>query len=444
MIMFHTKKFFALLFAVLLFFPSQLAKTDAASTILSKTVEFFVGQDSAIRTSGEQFSFYFNNVFIPETPTVKSAIIEINGVSYNNAGIQTMNVDLQQGIAPAGAGVDYNLGAANKPRIFSLKYDAWQNGLGPVSNINIPGTYDYTLYLKGTSADSTGSFSISSAKLILTYEYSSPETDLIKTTKFFVEQKSDNISSGMENAKDFSISISEKQPEIKSVFIEVSGNAKGSGVGTVEISVVDQGSAANYAIYNLDLSPFPGKSKFTVFYDAAANIVSSDFPGVKYYTLYFKGAGFDTDLLRAKIIATYKYSTAIAGLPVSGYIISSTMDTQIIKGAAFNALMWQGNLNSGKVRLQIATSNCPGGQSDYPLCSIGNWGDINTPYAGPDCASSTYYEPLPDEPATITCANIHNNKRYFRYKATLCSSADCATSGLNTPEITDIIVNWSE
>lgn len=444
MIASRTKKIFALLFVILLLFQMELDRTDANSTTLNKTVEFFVGQDSVIRTSGEQFSFYSNNVFIPETPNVKSAIIEINGVSYNDAGIQTMNVDLQQGTAPAGAGVDYNLGAANKPRIFSLKYDAWQNGLGPVSNINIPGTYDYTLYLKGTSADSTGSFSISSAKLILTYEYSSPETDLIKTTKFFVEQKSDNIFSGMENAKDFSIYISEKQPEIKSVFVEVSGNAKGGGAGTIEISVADQGLGANYTVYNLDLSPISGKSKFTIFYNAITNIVSSDFPGTKYYTLYFKGTGFDTDLLRAKIIVTYKYSAASAGLPVSGYIISSTIDTQIVKGAAFNALMWQGNLNGGKTRLQIATSNCPGGQLDYPLCSTGSWGDINTPYTGPDCASATYYEPLPNEPAIINCPNLHNNKRYFRYKIMLCSSTDCVASGLSTPEVYDIIVNWSE
>lgn len=438
------KKYFVLAVLILISISFKSDQTEAVSNKLVKTVEFFVGQDSAIRTSGEQFSFYFNNVFISETPAVKSAIIEINGVSYNNVGTQTMNVDLQQGTAMSGAGVDYNLGATSRLRTFSLKYDGWQKGLGPMSNINIPGTYDYTLYLKGVSADGTGSFSISSAKLILTYEHSSLETDLVKTTKFFVEQKSNNISDGTENSKDFSISISEEQPEIKSVFIEVSGNAKGGGAGTIEISVTDQGLGANYAVYNLDLSPLSGKSKFTIFYDAITNIVSSDFPDTKYYTLYFKGTGFDTDLLRAKIIVTYKYSTAIAGLPVSGYIISSTIDTQIVKGAAFNALMWQGNLNGGKVRLQIATSNCPGGQSDYPLCSIGNWGDINTPYAGPDCASATYYEPLPDEPATITCANIHNNKRYFRYKAILCSSADCATSGLSTPEITDIIVNWSE
>jgi len=443
MIASHTKKIFALLFVVLLLFPMELTKTDAAMINLSKTVEFFIGQDATTRTSGEQFSFYFNNIFIPETPTVKSATIEISGISYSNTGIQTMNVDLQQGTALAGTGVDYNLGSTDKPRAFSLKYDAWQNGVGPMSDINLPETYDYTLYLKGTSVDSTGSFSISSAKLILTYEYSSSETDLIKTTKFFAEQKSNNIPSGTENAKDFSISISEKQLEIKNVFVEISGNAKGGGAGTIEISVVDQGLGANYTVYNLDLSPLSSKSKFTIIHDASTNIVSSDFPGEKYYTLYFKGTGFDTDLLKAKIIVTYKYSEASAGLPISGYIISSTIDTQIVKGAAFNALMWQGSLNGGKVRLQIATSNCSGGQSDYPLCSVGNWGDINTPYAGIDCSSATYYEPLPNEPAIITCLNTHNNKQYFRYKVTLCSSADCAASGLNTPEITDIIINWS-
>ncbi len=134
-------------------------------------------------------------------------------------------------------------------------------------------------------------------------------------------------------------------------------------------------------------------------------------------------------------------SSASAGR-VKGYVISSTIDTGVVNGAAFNSLMWKGNLNNGKVQMQLATANCAGGQSDYPVCSIGSWGDSNTPFRGTDCSSSTSFELLSDTPAEIMCAADHNNKRYFRYKITLCSN-DCITSGPNNPEVTDVIVNWA-
>jgi prepilin-type N-terminal cleavage/methylation domain-containing protein len=41
-------------------------------------------------------------------------------------------------------------------------------------------------------------------------------------------------------------------------------------------------------------------------------------------------------------------------------------------------------------------------------------------------------------------AHNHNNKRYFRYKAILCSNSTCSEPGGNfTPQINDVIVNWS-
>lgn len=438
------KKIFILWILILLVFPLELSQTEAASAYLAKTVEFFIGQDNAARASGEQFNFYFDNVIIPETPIVKSAVLEINGVSYNNSGDQTINVDLVQGVNPAGLGIDYKIAGTAKAKPFTIKYDALQNGTGPMSNITAAYTvYDYTLYLKGISSGGAGSYSISSAKLILTYDSPASSAYSLKTTNFFIGQETGNTGNGVEIAKDFKVSIYEEEPMIRSIFVETSGIAKGNGMGTIEISVVDQGSPANYASYSIDLGPISSTAKFKIIYDASADILSSDFPGDKNYTLYLKGTGFSTNIWNAKILVTYQYKKPSGGLPVSGYIISSTIDTGITKGAAFNALMWRGNLNGGKVRLQFAASNCQSGQSDYPLCSIGNWGDINTPYAGPDCTSNTSYESFPDISSEIGCAVKHNNKRYFRYKITLCSAADCILSGMGNPEVTDVVVNWS-
>lgn len=420
-------KISVLLIFSLLLFPLQLNKIEAASTTLSKTVEFFVEQDAIVRASGEQFSFYFNNVIIPETPTVKSAIIEINGVSYNNSGNQTINVDLQQGATAAGAGTDYALAGTTKPKPFTIKYDAWQNGAGSMQNITAARFYDYTLYLKEASAGGTGAYSISSAKLILTYSHPASGTNFLKTNKYFIDQKIGQTSSGTEISKDFNLTISEQTPEIRSVFVEIGGIAKGSGAGTIEASVVDQGNPANYTSYNLDLSSSQSTAKFLVLYDASSKILSSDFPGNKNYTLYLKGTGFDTNLWSAKLIVTYKYSET-GGLPISGYVISSTVDTEIAQGAGFNSLMWKGNLNGGKIRLQIATSDL----------STGPW-----TFTGPDCTVNTFYEPLPDTPEEIKCYSDHNNKQYFRYKVILCSN-DCISAGTNNPEMTDVVVNWAK
>lgn len=442
----------ALLVFSLFIFPFKLNKTDAASDTLTKTVEFFAGQDGAVRTDGNQFSFSFANVIIPETaPLIKSAVVEINGVSYNSLGNRMINVDLKPNSGLAGMGINYTLAQNVKPKSFSIKH----NALGVID----PVVSAYTLYLTGSSPAGIYSFSVFSAKLVLTYQYSSSSSGLLKTTKFFIEQKTDQIVSGAEINKPFTVFITEKSspeniPLIRSVIVEVSGSARGGAVGTIETKVAKTGFDPGYSLYDLDMSsPSCGAScvaPFLVRYDASSVVAGSDFLGSANYTFYFKATGLDISLLSAKMIVTYKYSEIIGGLPAKGELISSTFDTGVIKGAAYNSVTWKGNLNGGvrgMVRLQLAASNCSGGQSDYPACVSGVWGDINTPYVGystaSGCGSSVYLDALPDDPIEAMCAEHLNNKRYFRYKVIICSNSDCASGGLINPEVTDIIVNWA-
>jgi len=423
------KKTIISLFLIFTIVPLIAGTQIGNSSNLTKTVEFFIGQDSTARASGETASFYFNNVDIPETPAVQSAIIEISGVSYNNSGTQTINVDLEQGVLPAGTGIDYTLSGTTKAGSFSLKYDAWRNGTGPMSDIMAAGAYDYTLYVKGTSAGGSGSYSISSAKLVLTYDYSLSGTNFLKTTKFLLDQQAGIKNSGEEISRDFAVAISENSPAIESVFVEVSGNVKGSGSGNVGVSLVDKGSPANYSYYNVDLGPSAGTTNLKIRHDASSGIVSSSYPGNKDYTLYLKVTGFSNSLLAAKLIVTYKYSDGTGLFPASGSVISSTVDTGATQGAAFNSLMWKGTLPAGKVQFQLATSNS----------ETGPWF-----YEGPGCTSlsNDVYEPAAGAPVEILCASDHNNKRYFRYKMTVCSS-DCTSGGSSTPEVTEVVVNWS-
>ncbi len=447
-----------------LIFPFELNRTEAASANLNKTAEYFVGQESAVKASGELVSLPSFTVNIPEaSPVVKSAIIEISGVSYSNSGVnQMIMADLQRNTDPAGTEpsyiFNYTLGGTNgKPRPFTIKYNALENnlgqaGLGAMSDLIASSTdYVYKLYLKDTVASGAMGFSLASAKLTLTYYNSAPAGSVfLKTNKFFIVQEIGSAEDGTPVGKDFTLTISEQSPAIQSVFIEVSGVAKASGAGAVGVSVTDQGAPANYANYNLDLNGAGNISKFVVRHDASAVILSADFPGSKTYTLRLKGAGFSTNLWNAKLIVTYKYTQNLGGLPAKGELVSSTFDTGAIKGAAYNSLLWKGNFNGGvkgMVRFQLAASNCPGGQSDYPACASGAWGDINTPFVGysavSDCGSSVYYDALPDEPIEAMCASYLNNKRYFRYKVILCSNGDCVSGGLINPEVTDVIINWA-
>lgn len=105
-------------------------------------------------------------------------------------------------------------------------------------------------------------------------------------------------------------------------------------------------------------------------------------------------------------------------------LVSSVFDTQVTQGAAFNWIMWRGELNGGRVGFQIASSNTSGGP----------W-----VYVGPDGLETGYYEMAADAQIKIplTGPNNHNNRRYIRYKIYLDAAA-----GTN-PRIDDVIISFS-
>lgn len=119
-----------------------------------------------------------------------------------------------------------------------------------------------------------------------------------------------------------------------------------------------------------------------------------------------------------------------APLPITGNIVSSTFDTLASNGVTYNSILWRGARPLGTtVRLQLATSINPAG----PFNFIG----------GTTCTGSDYYEPASDQAINIKCFSSFNNQRYFRYQVILCSSSDCTSPGSETPQIDDVMVNWS-
>lgn len=122
----------------------------------------------------------------------------------------------------------------------------------------------------------------------------------------------------------------------------------------------------------------------------------------------------------------------------SGDLTSSTFDTQ--SSSTVNSIIWQGNLNGGVVKFQIAISNCQNGANNYPSCnaSIG-WGDVDTPYQGPSGSASYFGTGSSPGDSIKINSKIFNNYRYFRYKINLEPNFDSSA----TPIINNVIINWS-
>lgn len=414
---------FLLPVCVLLFWVSK--KSDAA--IISKTVVFFAGQDDLLKVDGGIFSYPLV-VTIPENlPAIKNAHIEISGISFNSPPQnQTVYADLQGGLISSPKTFTFFVNARSQQ--FNLNYD--------VTPIIHPSSNTYTLNITGGATG--GTFSIFSAKLVLSYEYDSIQSSLLKTSVFFVGQENAKTPANNVISKNFSIAIPESSLSVKNAFIEISGTFKDSGQGTIETGLFDAGAPIGYKkFYNFDLGPQTSSAKFFLRYDALADINVSN----NNYTLHFK-ASKAINVWSARLYLTYQYSES-GTYPETGFVISSTFDTRIEKGAAYNSIMWNGSLNSGNVKLQLATSDCANGKTNPPLCNdSGTW-----TYLGPDqglgCLDTNYYIEAAGVPQEIKCYSNHNNKRFFRYKIILCSDPSCAIRGPNNPLVNNVIVNWA-
>ncbi|MDR3582023.1 MAG: hypothetical protein P4L67_01985 [Candidatus Pacebacteria bacterium] len=107
-----------------------------------------------------------------------------------------------------------------------------------------------------------------------------------------------------------------------------------------------------------------------------------------------------------------------------GMLDSVTYDTGVAAGAQLNSVEWQGisGASGTSVQFQFAVSNA----------SSGPWN-----FTGPDGTINTYYTPAgPNIPLRLNYT-LYNNYRYFRYRATLVSTAT------STPQVDNVIVNWS-
>lgn len=142
----------------------------------------------------------------------------------------------------------------------------------------------------------------------------------------------------------------------------------------------------------------------------------------------------------------YKVKSAWVPGPAKGDLISGTFDTQSATGVAFNYIAWRGSSNGGRVSFQFAASNCENGATNAPACTVSSgWGGAKTSgdgaFLGPGgtTAAADAYVLSPNTPVKIANQNVHNNRRYYRYKVYV----ETDNNQTATPIIEDVIINWS-
>ncbi len=392
-----------------------------------KTSEFFVASfDSQISSAtSSQFSFYIGDNLSGISNPVKSAYFTVSGV-YTSAAGGTLELKIDNDSATSKT---FDLPIVSAPTFFEFIYKDNSNKINPAS----AGSYTHTLNINPTGIIVSGF----GAKFVETHKYVSPScpdgpsaNEKFKTSEFFVASINTQLS--LSTSTQFSIyigdNISTVTNPIKSAYFVATGLYTGNGSLEFQIN----GDVATSKIFSLpDVVATP--TPFEIIYKDNSNKINPTTAGSYNYTFNIIPTGITISGFGAKFIETHRYKPPTCGgtYPATGEIISPTFDTGAANGVSYNWLMASGTTPFGtKIRVQLATS----------ATSTGPW-----TYLGPNCDIASYYYDgsLPTLPQLeIKCFSDHNNKRYFRYKVILCSG-DCSIGGSYTPQIDNVIVNWS-
>ncbi len=295
-------------------------------------------------------------------------------------------------------------------------------------------------------------------------EEKQPPSKQIKTVKFSIFQNPAVLVNGNSTTTPFSVFIGEQSPVIKDAYVEISGVSQ-DVVSSLTADIRNTGGAtcgesfATARAKTFTIDSTGQQNHFQLFYTGTGTTTTASlfycleqiivYPGTYSFELKSDISGGDVSALQARLVVTYQYTppSESSGISATGELSSAVFDTGASSGVAYNSIMWKGTEGTGKIRFQLATSQCSNGASDYPSCSLGTWSFKG----GSTCGSGDWYDTLtsgngggPNKPVEITCAPAnHNNHRYFRYKIQICSNTDCSTSGVTSPTVDDIVVNWA-
>ena len=281
-----------------------------------------------------------------------------------------------------------------------------------------------------------------------------PANEKIKTTDTLVYSSDTAVSSAVNPSFTLYVgdNLSGVTNPVKSLYFVASGIYTGNGTINFKIDS-DAATGATFTLPDVGTTPTP----FEFIYKDPSNKINPTSGGSYGYILNITPSGVTLYGLGIKMSESHRYAPPACGtFPVEGKLVSAVFETTGSSlGAAYNSIMWKGQLagpsyDQGKVRFQIATSNCAGGQTDVG-CTVGGWGSGDSDYkGGATCSNAGWYDPATinaqsqNIPIEITCApsQSQNNKRYFRYRIQICSN-DCVSAGTASPVVTDVVVNWA-
>jgi hypothetical protein len=393
-----------------------------------KSNEFFVGSYTGSLSSSTDFPFamYLGEDLTGVSDPVKHAAFSISGV-YTGSGSLQLQID-----SDAATSKTFTLPNTAQPKDFYLVY---KDDVGKLKHASA-GTYNHALNVipSGITISNFG------AKLNTTHQFApsscidgQPINQKIKTSEFFVTSYNNAINSNV--ILPFSVyigdDISEITNAVKSFYFSVSGVYTGGG--NVSMLISDDGSGTSTIFY---LPSVSSPTNFSFSYKDIDGKVNPTSAGSYNYNLNLGVSGPTISNLAVKAIMTHRYKPVSCGVgyPPYGDLISAVYDsTANADGPAYNSIMWKGHLggasmDQGQVKFQIAAADSSSGPWNYT--------------GGNTCGSSDWYEASQGTAVELLCHPQVNNKRYFRYKIRICAD-DCLVGGANTPQVDDIIVNWS-
>jgi hypothetical protein len=394
----------------------------------SKSNEFFVGTSPSQVSSSTDFPFslYIGDDLTGVSNPVKNASFLVSGV-YTGGGSLSLTID-----GDATSTKVFTLPSVSGPTDFQLVYP---DAFGKLQHASA-GTYSHTVNVLPSGITISGL----GIKLQTTHQFAQGScvdgqsiNQKVKTSEFFVASSPASLNSSL--SMPFAIyigdDISEITNAVKSFYFVVSGVYTGGGNLNLLLSADGTGTSTSFALVNSG-SP----KNFSFVFEDKDRIVNPASSGTYNYRLDMNLSGLTVSNLAVKAVMSHRYKPAGCGVgyPPFGDLNSAVFDsTASADGAAYNSILWKGKLggtsfDQGKVKFQIAAADN----------SAGPWTFIG----GTTCGTGDWYEAAPDTAVPLSCFSQINNKRYFRYKIRICST-DCLVGGTDTPQVDDVIVNWS-
>ncbi len=406
-----------------------------------KTQEFIVMSSPIIVATPVTvpFSLYIGDDLTGVTSPLKSVYFPVTGV-YTGGGSITVSLDSDSATLQT-----FTLPAVGIPTPFEFLYNDNTGKLAIVS----AGTYGHSLTLDPSGVSIAGL----SVTMEVTHQYvppacpdGLPSNQKVKTNDFYVTGSNIDVSSATTTTLDFYIgdNISGVTNAVKSAFFTVSGVYTGGG----SIAFSLNGDSASIQTFTLPAVGSP--TAFELLYEDTAGIINPLSGGNYQYTLVLTPSGVTISGLSVLFTETHQYKpeTCLSAIPIKGELYSAVFDTTgTSTGPAYNSFSWKGALgglaeNEGKIRFQLAASDCANGETNFPACSTGSWSFIG----GGTCSVADWFDAgatsTPFDLVASGCTTAWNNKRYFRYVIELCSN-DCITAGNSSPRVDAVIVNWA-